>query len=384
MAARWLCGCLAALIFAEGFALAQADPGADLTTATYPVAELVVPFTLHNRDGSKTAPTTEGELMARIYKSVAPASWDCAGGRGSMRFEAKVGYLLHVRQTAAVHAELKAFLDNVQRGQVSLEVRFLTGLEKSLDKRNVKWTRNDDLEYALLDDITLFHWFQAAQGDPATHLMQSPKITLLDGQKSKLDVGEWLTFQTGMDVQVKDGASSLVPKHEKVFVGVQSEFLPSISPNRKHVTVQTEIMLRNDMGQAALVPLSLPAPGPLDLDGKPNMKKVVQVSVQKPTFHEIKLAVAAKIPDQRTIAIHAGKVLTEVRTESSVPILSRVPYVNRLFRNQAFGREAASLIILLTPRIITEPETAHVERLRGGIQFEDNGQFPIIMSQSGK
>jgi hypothetical protein len=364
--------------------LAQADQNADLTTVTYPVAELVVPFTIHNRDGTKTRPTTEGELMARIYKCVVPASWDGAGGLGSMRFEAKDGYLLHVRQTAAVHAELKAFLDQIQRGQVSLEVRILTGLEKILEKRNFKWMQNDDLEYALLDDIALFQWYQAAQGDPTTHLMQSPKITLLDGQKSKLDVGGWLTFQTGMDVQVKDGASSLVPKNEKVFVGFQSEFLPSISSNRKHVTVQTEIMLRSESGQTALVPLSMPAPGGVDEDGKPNMKKVVQVWVQKPTFNEIKLAVAAKVPDQRTIAIHAGKVLTEVRTESSTPILSRVPYVNRLFRNQAFGRETTSLIILLTPRIITEPETVHIERLRGGIHAEDNGQFPIIMSQSGK
>jgi len=138
MAARWLCGLWAALIFTDGVALAQADQSADLTTVTYPVAELVVPFTIHNRDGSKTTPTTEGELMARIHKSVAPGSWDGAGGLGSMRFEGKDGYRLHVRQTAAVHVELKAYLENVQRGQVSLDVRFLTVAEKFFERRTVK------------------------------------------------------------------------------------------------------------------------------------------------------------------------------------------------------------------------------------------------------
>src|SRR5262249_23557251 len=151
-----------------------------------------------------------------------------------------------------------------------------------------------------------------------------------------------------MDIQVKDGLSSLVRKDEKVFVGLQSEFLPTISADRKYITVQTEILLRNEVGPIALEPVSMP--GPLAEDGKPNGKKAVQVSMQKPAFAEIKLAVAAKVPDQRTIAFHMGKIVTEVRTEP--PVLSKIPYVNRLFRNQANGREATSLVILLTPRII--------------------------------
>ena len=37
-------------------------------------------------------------------------------------------------------------------------------------------------------------------------------------------------------------------------------------------------------------------------------------------------------------------------------MLSKVPYVNRLFKNVGFGREAQSLLIMVTPRIIINAE----------------------------
>ena len=82
-----------------------------MTTIAYPVADLVIPLSAV-RDSEKIA-TQETELMDRILKKVAPKSWDRAGGAGSMRFDAKGGYRLHVRQTPAVHAELKSFLEKL-------------------------------------------------------------------------------------------------------------------------------------------------------------------------------------------------------------------------------------------------------------------------------
>jgi general secretion pathway protein D len=47
-----------------------------------------------------------------------------------------------------------------------------------------------------------------------------------------------------------------------------------------------------------------------------------------------------------------------------VPLLSKVPYINRLFRNVGIGREADSLMMMVTPRIIIQEE----EEERLGIQ----------------
>ena len=58
------------------------------------------------------------------------------------------------------------------------------------------------------------------------------------------------------------------------------------------------------------------------------------------------------------------KRLNEGRSEFGVPLLSKVPYVNRLFRNVGIGRTTDSLMMMVTPRIIIQEE----EEERLGIQ----------------
>jgi general secretion pathway protein D len=39
-----------------------------------------------------------------------------------------------------------------------------------------------------------------------------------------------------------------------------------------------------------------------------------------------------------------------------VPLLSKIPYVSRLFKNVGIGRDAQSLMMMVTPRIIIQEE----------------------------
>ncbi len=44
-----------------------------------------------------------------------------------------------------------------------------------------------------------------------------------------------------------------------------------------------------------------------------------------------------------------------------MPILSKIPYISRLFRNVAIGRDAQSLMMMVTPRIIIQEEEELVQ-----------------------
>ena len=48
--------------------------------------------------------------------------------------------------------------------------------------------------------------------------------------------------------------------------------------------------------------------------------------------------------------------LSEGRTEYGVPILDKVPYLDRLFKNVGIGRDTSSLMMMVTPRIIIQEE----------------------------
>lgn len=369
----------AGMILGHGVAFAQPD-ARDLVPAIYPVADLVIPISA--RIKSEDIETSEAELTDRILKNVAPESWDRAGGRGSIRFDSKGGYLLHVRQTPAVHVELQKFLATLPRGEVALEVRIVTLSDKFSEKfdiRGLAWKQNDGVDFALIDDLTCFRLLKGIEGDPAAHALTAPKVTLFDGQDAKVEIVDWLSYQTGADVEIKNGSPVVVGQIERFFTGVKTRYLPRISADRKHVTVQMEFLSKSLVSEPAVMPVTIPVPGGLDDAGVPIVKDVVKTMVQKPAFNEIKLAVAAKIPDQRTVVFLAGKMLTEERSNRPMPVISRIPYLNRVFRNASYGRSATTVLVLLTPRIMTEPETAHVERITDGFRREEDEFFPLIL-----
>ncbi len=58
------------------------------------------------------------------------------------------------------------------------------------------------------------------------------------------------------------------------------------------------------------------------------------------------------VPDGGTVLLGGVKRLNEERKEFGVPVLSKTPLLNRLFRNVGIGRTTSSLMLMVTPRII--------------------------------
>ncbi|MFN7334081.1 MAG: hypothetical protein ACK5TC_03380, partial [bacterium] len=62
------------------------------------------------------------------------------------------------------------------------------------------------------------------------------------------------------------------------------------------------------------------------------------------------------VPDGGTILLGGIKRLQEGRTERGTQILSKIPYLSRLFKNNAIGRTTNTLMMTVTPRIIIPEE----------------------------
>jgi len=79
-------------------------------------------------------------------------------------------------------------------------------------------------------------------------------------------------------------------------------------------------------------------------------------TIQLPEFIFTTVTTTVSVPDGGTVLLGGIKRLREGRNEFGVPILSKVPYINRLFRNVGLGRETESLMLMVTPRIIIQEE----------------------------
>jgi len=79
-------------------------------------------------------------------------------------------------------------------------------------------------------------------------------------------------------------------------------------------------------------------------------------TVQLPTVASVSVNTTVSVPDGGTVLLGGIKRLSEGRNEFGVPMLSKIPYLNRLFKNASVGRETQSLMMMVTPRIIIPEE----------------------------
>ena len=63
--------------------------------------------------------------------------------------------------------------------------------------------------------------------------------------------------------------------------------------------------------------------------------------MQLPTFSFVTVTTTVSVPDGGTVLLGGIKRLSEGRNEYGVPILDKIPYINRLFKNVGIGRANA-------------------------------------------
>lgn len=237
-------GCLA--VAASGAAAASRPE--KLVQKSYAVGDVVVPTPHDCVDlwvaGASGTPVQDGQLskateqlVEMIVGTVAPASWQRHGGRGTIVFY-PLGMSLVIEQTAAVHDEIARKIDGLRQAQnqeVVVEMRlvlvsesFLATFENknglslellaAMPKIEPGATKAaPDMPVRFCRDAQLRQALQAAQKDRRTNTLQTPRITLLDGQVGTINVGD----------EVQEGDASSFMLHLEV--------LPSLSADRQYV-----------------------------------------------------------------------------------------------------------------------------------------------------
>jgi hypothetical protein len=350
---------------------------AGLVTTTYAVADLVIPIDREPRrvvlgagkaemvapaKPSATAGSTQEELLVKlIVATVQPQSWHDHGGPGTIDYF-PLSMSLVINQTPDVQeqvADLLAALRRLQDQEVAVEVRMVTVAEDFASRvcpEGVFGLMPKTGELKVLDDSQLFLLMEAVQGDIRTNVMQAPKLTMFNGQRSTICVGDEQLFLTGVDVRVKDEILTVIPKTETLSSGIELSVQPVISADRRSVRVDLQALLKDVDASAPLVPINLPARLPVDSAGDEKPAVYTQY-LQQPRIQKLAVEKTFTVPDGRTVVVDGG-VRTSVvgRHEYGPPVLSDIPFLNRLFRNVGYSRSRERVLLLVTPRIIVGQE----------------------------
>jgi type II secretory pathway component GspD/PulD (secretin) len=227
---------------------------------------------------------------------------------------------------------------------------------------------------AFLSDIQVFLFLEAVAGDVRTNVMTAPKLTLENGQTSTIIVGEGTrNFLTNVTYAVLNGQIVAIPQITSIAQsGVTVAMQAVISADRRFVRLSPTLTLTNisNTTPSATTPIQLPL-YPTLLDFSNGQQPVVFTQyISAPSVNTIAVATTVTVPDGGTVLMGGLKIMSEGRNEYGSPILSKIPYLNRLFRNTSYGRDARSLMLMVTPRIIIQAEEE--ERQTGYVKPSQN------------
>ncbi len=66
------------------------------------------------------------------------------------------------------------------------------------------------------------------------------------------------------------------------------------------------------------------------------------------------------VPDKGTILLGGQRNVKEIEVETGVPVLSKIPFINRFFTNRATAQTEDTLLILIRPEIIIQQENEDI------------------------
>ncbi len=220
---------------------------------------------------------------------------------------------------------------------------------------------------AILSDLELFFFLQASQGNSRQNVLNAPKVTMFDGQFASINDFASRPFVTGFTPVVGDFAVAQQPIVVVLNEGTQMNVQSVVSQDRRFVRMTllpqfTRIENADRTFTFTGRRVSRTGTSILNPNGTPsgsrnNEEDIIEgTTVQQPTLGQTSISTVVSVPDGGTILLGGIKRLREGRVERGTPILSKIPYLNRLFKNDAIGRETSTLMMTVTPRIIIPEE----------------------------
>ncbi len=237
-----------------------------------------------------------------------------------------------------------------------------------------------NLGLAFLNDIQVFMFLEASAGDRRVNVMQAPKITLFNGQTSTVSVSDLAYFTLGLQIINVGGQFVYIPQNTPLPIGqgaglgggqgVSVTVQAVVSADRRYVRLNLAPQL--SALASATVPL-FPVTAfitPVFEGGSQGQPIPFTQFFQQPSFTSITVQTTVAVPDGGTVLLGGLKTLEEGRNEFGPPVVSQIPYLNRLFRNTGIGRETRHIMIMVTPRIII---TSEEEQIQTGVGLNTAG-----------
>ena len=194
----------------------------------------------------------------------------------------------------------------------------------------------------------MYLFLTAAQGDTRSNVLQAPKVTTLNGAAATVFSQTRQYYVASLTPIIGPAAVAYQPNVSQIPIGPTLMVTPVVSADRRYVrlTLAPFFIALNGF---TTYQSGLAAVGGIGFAGGGG---TVSATIQLPNIGFFTASTTVTVPDGGTVLMGGIKTLNEQRIEYGVPVLSKTPLIDRLFRNVGIGRNTQSLMLMVTPHII--------------------------------
>ena len=215
-----------------------------------------------------------------------------------------------------------------------------------------------DLGVTFFDDLDVNLIIHATNASKRSISLTAPRLTLFNGQRSNVMVARQVAFIS--DLEPVSGGIGFDPTLSVTQSGVVLDVEATVSADRRYVTMTARPSL------ATLVqPIrSIPQFGAGTLDtvdgggggGGNNPTVLLSGFIEAPELELTQVRTSVSVPDKGTLLMGGQRLVSDIEVEAGVPILSKIPVLNRFFTNTSKVKDERTLLILIKPTIIIQEE----------------------------
>ena len=200
-----------------------------------------------------------------------------------------------------------------------------------------------------LDDIQVDFLVTSTQADRRSIQLTAPRLTFTNGQIANIYVATQVAFVSDLQPVVGDSAVGFDPTVDVVTEGVTLLVEGVISADRRYVTMNVDagVARIDGFGSQAVTAVA---------GGQLVNSADTQSFIQLPTITVTRVRTTVTVPDQGTVLLGGQRLVTEFEVETGVPVLSKLPILNRFFSNRIESKEEQTLLILIKPTVLIQNE----------------------------
>ena len=210
-------------------------------------------------------------------------------------------------------------------------------------------TPSMSVQGTFLDDFQVDFLIQATQAHEATRSLTAPRITRFNGQTAYVTVSTQQAYIADLEPIVAENVVTFNPVLATVPTGSVLEVTGTVSADRRYVTLEVspQIAALNGFTNYFITVEEV------DAEGEPTTGSGF-IQLPNVTIQELRTTVS--VPDGGTLLLGGQRVSGQLEREKGVPLLSKVPGINRFFTNRGMIRDETTLLILVRPKIIIQRE----------------------------